>query len=89
MDMGMEYVLGNLITQSYDQIMTGDVLENLRHLMRSEKAGDCVCRHCCYAKSDFEYFVKMPIQRRISLIRRKVGLRTRLRRLFKKSTRHA
>ena len=86
-DFGMQHILGNLLTQSYDEIMGGEEIQKLRRCMKSQKDGDCLCRHCHIAQSDFEYFVKAPLLRRISLIRRKVGLRTRIRRLIKKSTR--
>lgn len=74
MDMGLDYIVGNLLTQSFDEILYGDVLKNLRRCLRSEKYGDCICRHCCEARKT-NYF---------KLIRRKVGLRTRIRQLFKK-----
>ena len=88
-DFGMDHVLGNLLTQSYEQIMQGEVLENLRHLMRSEKYGDCLCRRCPIAESDFEYFVKSPFNKITAPIRRKVALRTRIRKLIKRSARHS
>lgn len=65
MDFGMDYILGNLLTQSYEEIMQGDVLQKLRHCMKSEKNGDCLCRHCAYAMNRFIY-AKYLIRRTIS-----------------------
>ena len=73
-DMGMDYVLGNLLMQSYNEIMRGEELRKLRRCMKCEKAGDCLCRHCGSAVK-FNYF---------KLIRRKVALRTRIKNFIKR-----
>ena len=88
-DFGMDHVLGNLLTQSYEQIMQGEALQNLRRLMRSEKYGDCICRRCPVAESDFEYFVKSPLKQTIGSIKGKVALRTRIKKLIKRAARHS
>lgn len=55
MDFGMDYVLGNLLTQSYEEIMASPVLTHLRECMKSEKNGDCICRHCVIAENEWEH----------------------------------
>ena len=54
MDFGMDHVLGNLLTQSYEEVMASPVLEHLRRCMESEQNGDCICRQCVIAENDFE-----------------------------------
>lgn len=55
MDFGMDYVLGNLLTGSYEEIMNSPTLAHLGDCMKSEKNGDCICRHCVIAKNEWEY----------------------------------
>ncbi len=46
MDWGMEYVLGNLSTDSYDEISEGERKQEYRRRLKSEKNGKMICRLC-------------------------------------------
>lgn len=52
-DWGMEHVLGNLIEQSYEQIMNGEEAKNIRKAMMSNNA-KVLCRNCFQAISENE-----------------------------------
>lgn len=64
MDFGMDYVLGNLLTQTFEEIQNSPVLAHLRACMQSEKNGDCICRHCVIAENSFEH-LKRTIRNRV------------------------
>ncbi len=49
MDFGMKHVMGNLLEESYEDIMNGKALQTLRKQMASETS-DILCRHCVRAK---------------------------------------
>ena len=59
MDFGMDHVLGNLLTQSYEEVMASPVLDELRRCMESEKNGSCICRECVIAENDFEHLKRI------------------------------
>ena len=68
MDFGMRYALGNLLTQSYEEIMQGEAMRDLRLRMKSEKYGDCICRHCMVAERGVEHFAKLAAMRLVKLL---------------------
>ena len=49
-DFGVRHVIGNLLTQSWEEIRAGEPLAKLRAAMASHD-GDCLCRTCEYAES--------------------------------------
>ena len=59
MDFGMDHVLGNLLMQSYEEVMASPVLDELRRCMESEKNGSCICRECVIAENDFEHLKRI------------------------------
>ncbi len=48
MDYGLKHVLGNLLRQSYDEIMCGREMLRIKEAMNGK--GDVLCRHCTAAK---------------------------------------
>ena len=68
MDFGVKYVLGNLLTQSYDQIMQGEAMRDLCLRMKGEKDGDCICRRCVFAENTVEHFIKWSAMRLVKLL---------------------
>ncbi|MBR5420833.1 MAG: SPASM domain-containing protein [Lachnospiraceae bacterium] len=55
MDYGLEYILGNLNTDSYIDIAEGPKKMEIRRLLRSEKNGKLLCRYCHVAKAALSY----------------------------------
>lgn len=49
MDYGMKHVLGNLLHQSYDEIMNGDEMQRLRRAINGDEEIDILCRGCSSA----------------------------------------
>lgn len=49
MDYGMKHVLGNLMQQTYDEIMNGKVLNEIRRGMCGDESIDLLCRNCSSA----------------------------------------
>lgn len=47
MDFGMKHVLGNLIDDSYEEIVRGQAMRDIKFAMKHE--GDCLCRECTSA----------------------------------------
>lgn len=47
-DYGLQHVLGNLLTETWDAIHSGPQITDMRRLMASEN-GDCLCRTCEYS----------------------------------------
>lgn len=46
MDYGMEFPLGNLLNQKFDEISEGKTKKHYRMLLKSESLGKILCRHC-------------------------------------------
>lgn len=46
-DWGMKHVIGNLLEQTYKDILDGKMLNDIRNSMVND--GDIICRNCCYA----------------------------------------
>lgn len=46
-DWGMKHIIGNLLNQTYEDILNGKELNNIRKCMADN--GDVICRNCCYA----------------------------------------
>ncbi len=51
-DYGMTQILGNLLRESYEDIFKNKPFENILRLLKSEKNGDIICRHCEHAVYD-------------------------------------
>ena len=48
-DWGMKHVLGNLIYETYEQILNGDEANRIREAMTSEGREFVLCRNCFQA----------------------------------------
>lgn len=48
-DFGLDNIIGNLSEQSYDEIMHGDVIRNIKRAMHIEIDKDMICRKCMFA----------------------------------------
>lgn len=48
-DWGMKHVMGNLINQSYEQILNGKEANRIREAMNSENTSSVLCRNCFQA----------------------------------------
>ncbi|MBR5421949.1 MAG: radical SAM protein [Lachnospiraceae bacterium] len=55
MDWGLEYELGTLETESYEEISEGKVKQEFRKRMRSSKYGPVLCRHCHVSQPELAY----------------------------------
>ncbi len=51
-DYGMTQILGNLLRESYEDLFKGPAFKNILKLLKSEKNGDILCRHCEHAVED-------------------------------------
>lgn len=50
MDFGMQHVMGNLYTDTYEDIMWGEAMKSLKRAMKVENPSTpCICRKCRYA----------------------------------------
>lgn len=49
MDYGMTRVIGNLLTDSYDNLFKGRAFKQIQKLLDDPNRGDLICRHCEYA----------------------------------------
>jgi len=49
MDYEIKYVLGNLLTQSYKELMDSETMQNLKRGIRGDMAVDLLCRNCTSA----------------------------------------
>lgn len=49
MDYGMKHVLGNLLQQSYDEIMNGSEMQRLKQAINGDESIDVLCRGCSSA----------------------------------------
>lgn len=49
MDYGMKHVLGNLIDQSYDEIMNGSEIQKVKRAIDGDESIDVLCRGCSSA----------------------------------------
>lgn len=52
-DYGMQHVLGNLLEQTYEEILSGRELERIRKGMEGDSQQDILCRKCSCANSIF------------------------------------
>lgn len=50
-DFGMQHVMGNLLSQTYEDIMRGEPMRYLKRAMKLDDSLPCLCRKCIYAKS--------------------------------------
>lgn len=48
-DWGMKHVLGNLLEQSYEDIMNGEEAQRIRRAMNDETKDVILCRNCFQA----------------------------------------
>lgn len=55
MDYGMKHVLGNLRTQSYEEIMNGEEINRIKKGISGDEAEDILCRKCSCANSVTDY----------------------------------
>lgn len=51
MDFGMKHVLGNLLTQSYEEICNGKELTTIKEGMNGNEKIDILCRRCTHASA--------------------------------------
>lgn len=51
MDFGLKHVLGNLLQQPYNEIMSGEMIQFVKRAMMNEAIEGLLCRNCTYAKS--------------------------------------
>ena len=51
MDWGMKHVIGNMYTNSYEEIMQGNEMLNIRKGMNGDTNIDILCRKCSYARA--------------------------------------
>jgi radical SAM protein with 4Fe4S-binding SPASM domain len=49
MDFGMQHVLGNLLVQSYEDIMNGEEINRIKDAMSGDNREDILCRSCSSA----------------------------------------
>jgi hypothetical protein len=49
MDYGMTRVIGNLLTNNYDDLFRGKAFKQIQRLLDDPNKGDLICRHCEYA----------------------------------------
>ena len=50
MDFGMKHVLGNLYADTYEDIINGEAMKNVKKAMRAEEDSlSRICRKCLYA----------------------------------------
>lgn len=49
-DYSMEHVIGNLLDESYEEIMNGDRLKSIKNRMLCKEDGSLLCRKCISAK---------------------------------------
>jgi len=52
-DFGMQHILGNLLEESYEEIMCGERMRQIEEALNDEKCG-LLCRKCNYAVSDYK-----------------------------------
>ncbi len=62
MDYGMEFVLGNLLDGSYDEICRGINKSKYRKKMKSIQNGDILCRHCHVSENYYKYMLKKCVR---------------------------
>lgn len=55
MDYGMEFPLGNLLEDSWNEIAEGAAKRRCRAMLESEAEGDILCRTCLAAKKSWQY----------------------------------
>lgn len=48
LDYGLKHILGNLLTESYEDIMNGSEISRVRNRMQNGE--EVLCRHCCVAR---------------------------------------
>lgn len=48
-DFGLDHVIGNLAEQSYEEIMHGNVIKDIRRAMHIEVEKEIICRKCMFA----------------------------------------
>lgn len=65
MDFGMQFVLGNLLTEDYEEIAEGKRKILLRKKLQSEEYGDILCRNChrSMERTKWEAHVKEKLER--------------------------
>ena len=51
MDFGMKHVLGNLLTQSYEEICNGKEMTMIREGLNGNEQIDILCRRCTHASA--------------------------------------
>lgn len=49
MDYGMKHVLGNLLQQSYEEIINGSEMQRLKCAINGDESIDLLCRGCSSA----------------------------------------
>ena len=57
MDYGMEHILGNLNTDTYEEISNGIMKREYRKQLRSLKNGMIICRNCHVAENIYRYYL--------------------------------
>ncbi len=50
-DFGLKHIVGNLLKQSWDEIINGNAFELIKDRMDDENKGYVLCRDCAYAKT--------------------------------------
>ena len=49
-DFGMKHILGNLLLQSYEEIINGEEMQKLKQGMKGDMTKDILCRNCACAR---------------------------------------
>jgi hypothetical protein len=69
-DFGLRHVLGNLLTSSYDEILSSPAFRSIR-ANRHRMSGDILCRRCAVATPILEYNLFKASTRTLNFLRKK------------------
>ena len=63
MDYGMEFVLGNLLEDDYEEISTGEKKRLYQGMLKSQKSGNILCRSCHVSECKWKWLMEKAIRR--------------------------
>ena len=49
MDYGLKHILGNILTDTFEEIMDGEEMRKVKEGMNGNETLDILCRNCSYA----------------------------------------
>ena len=54
MDYGLKHILGNIFTNTFEEIMNGEEMRKVKEGMDGNETLDILCRNCSYAHAVME-----------------------------------